>query len=331
MSSVDIVVPCYRYGCFLRECVESVLSQEGVDARVLIIDDASPDDTPEVAAELYNKSSKVTFVRHSANKGHIATYNEGIDWASADYCMILSADDYLLPGALNRAVTLMEAHPEVGFTYGRVVTLDQRGSVSSVSMDTEATGWQVMTGLAFIELSGARNIVPTPTAIVRTQLQKRVGGYRPELPHSGDLEMWLRLAAHGSVGVTEAYQAAYRRHAGNMSLRYMADRWYPDLQQRKAAFNYFLEDCANVLPHPGHIRQRFSKLLAQDALDFANGAFNDGDSSSFDKLYNFALQEYPAITWSSTWMKLLVKRTLGIPRWQTLQPCIARHRVTSCQ
>jgi GT2 family glycosyltransferase len=45
LSSVDVVVPSYRYGRFLRQCVESVLSQEGVDVRVLIIDDASPDDT----------------------------------------------------------------------------------------------------------------------------------------------------------------------------------------------------------------------------------------------------------------------------------------------
>ncbi len=49
MSFVDVIVPCYRYGHFLRECVESVLEQE-VNVRVLIIDDASPDDTAEVAA-----------------------------------------------------------------------------------------------------------------------------------------------------------------------------------------------------------------------------------------------------------------------------------------
>ena len=49
MSRVDVIVPCYNYGRFLRECVESVLSQP-VDVRVLIIDDASTDDTPQVAA-----------------------------------------------------------------------------------------------------------------------------------------------------------------------------------------------------------------------------------------------------------------------------------------
>ncbi|WP_253075319.1 MULTISPECIES: glycosyltransferase [unclassified Bradyrhizobium] len=52
MSSVDVVVPCFRYGRFLRECVGSVLTQSGPELRVLIIDDASPDNTAEVAEEL---------------------------------------------------------------------------------------------------------------------------------------------------------------------------------------------------------------------------------------------------------------------------------------
>ena len=52
MNSVDVIVPCYRYGRFLRECVESVLTQKGVDVRVLIIDDASPDNSGDVGTEL---------------------------------------------------------------------------------------------------------------------------------------------------------------------------------------------------------------------------------------------------------------------------------------
>jgi glycosyltransferase involved in cell wall biosynthesis len=67
------------------------------------LDDASPDNASEVGAEVAREDSRVTLVRHHVNKGHIATYNEGIDWVSADYMLLLSADDYLLPGALDRA------------------------------------------------------------------------------------------------------------------------------------------------------------------------------------------------------------------------------------
>src|SRR5437879_1536330 len=118
MSRVDVIIPCYNYAHYLRSCVESVLTQP-VDVRVLIIDDASPDDTTAVAASLAAADSRVEYRRHDVNRRHIATYNEGLDWASGDYTLLLSADDLLVPHALARAVHLLDSRPEVGFAYGR--------------------------------------------------------------------------------------------------------------------------------------------------------------------------------------------------------------------
>src|ERR1017187_3370421 len=103
--------------------------------------------------------------------------------------------------------------------------------------------YRILSGLEFIELSGSSNIVPAAAAVARTALQKRLGGYRPELPHSGDMEMWLRFAAHGSVGMFEAPQAVYRRHDGNMSVPYLSRSGLQDLVERKAAFDCFFETC----------------------------------------------------------------------------------------
>src|SRR3954471_18429980 len=108
MSRVDVIVPCYNYAHFLRECVSSLLSQEGVDVRVLIIDDCSPDNTPEVAAKLLAKDRRVEYRRHEINIGHIATYNEGLEWGTGAYMLLLSADDMLTPGAFRRAARLMD-------------------------------------------------------------------------------------------------------------------------------------------------------------------------------------------------------------------------------
>ena len=171
MSRVDVIVPCYKYAHFLRECVESVLAQP-VDVRVLILDDASPDNTPEVAADLVARDGRVEYRRHKDNQGHIATYNEGIEWAGGDYLLLLSADDLVTPGAFGRAVKLMDEHPEVGFTYGRAITTDRPEPAMF-----QAPGdycWRVLSGGEFWELSckDACNIVSTPTAVVRTNLQK---------------------------------------------------------------------------------------------------------------------------------------------------------------
>ena len=82
MSSVDVFVPSHRYGHFLKQCVREV------EVRVLILDDALPDNTAEVGAQLAHNDTRITLLRHSENKGQIATYNEGIEWASADYVLL---------------------------------------------------------------------------------------------------------------------------------------------------------------------------------------------------------------------------------------------------
>ena len=160
MSSVDVIVPCYNYGRYLRQCVDSVLRQAGVDVRVLVINDASPDNTAEVAAALASQDFRVGVIHHSKNRGHINTYNEGIEWASADYMLLLSADDYLLPDALERATAIFEAHPEVGLIFGNAIELSDDGReaplVSTFSAVSSSTAC-IFSGSDFIELSGIDN------------------------------------------------------------------------------------------------------------------------------------------------------------------------------
>src|SRR3954453_18503705 len=118
MTKVDIVIPCYNYGRFLEPCVRSVLAQSVRDLRVLIIDDGSSDDSLSVAKSLAERDPRVSVISHPRNWGHIATYNEGIEWASAYYFLLLSADDLLVPGALERAARIMDANSDVVLVHG---------------------------------------------------------------------------------------------------------------------------------------------------------------------------------------------------------------------
>src|SRR3954449_10580399 len=148
--TVSVVIPCYKYGRFLPDCVRSVLDQEGVDARVLIIDDASPDDSAEVALRLAAEDERVEARIHEVNRGHIATYNEGLlEWADGDYSVLLSADDRLTPGALSRAVALLDANPTVGFCYGRPVHFTHPGPPPPAR--TQVKGHSVWSGRWWLE------------------------------------------------------------------------------------------------------------------------------------------------------------------------------------
>lgn len=321
MSRVDVFVPCYNYAAYLRECVESILSQSAVDVRVLVIDDASSDESAKVAEQLVAEDERVEVHRHDVNRGHIATFNEGIDWAVAEYVMLLSADDYLLPGALGRAVSLLDRHAGVGFAFGGVIEVDESGPTATITPFAEQLAGRsetVLSGEAFVRLSGCRNIVPTPTVVVRTDLQKRVGGYRSELPHSGDMEMWLRLSVFGDAGVIAAPMAVKRSHASNMSLAYTGRNKLRDIQQRRAAIACYRQTCQQAIQVHRGVGD-LEHQLATESLEAASGAFNEGDLDTVHRLAELALETDSRVTRSHAWAKLRIKTWLGPSRWTFLR------------
>jgi glycosyltransferase involved in cell wall biosynthesis len=266
MSSVSVFIPCYKYGHFLEECVASVLhDQEGVDIRVLIIDDASPDDSAEVAEKIAAREPRVDVVVHATNKGNIATFNEGlIEWADGDYCILLSADDRLTPGALRRAADLLDAHPEVGFVYGHALWCIDGEPLPAAR--TRVRGWSVWPGEWWVErrFRQAENPILAPELVVRTSLQKRVGGYDPQLPNTADMEMFMRLSVHGDVGFIRGVdQAYYRVHGHNMSRSVST---LMELRQRRSVLEVVIDRYGHTLSDRTRLSAMAHRQLSREAV-----------------------------------------------------------------
>jgi glycosyltransferase involved in cell wall biosynthesis len=276
MSSVSVVIPCYMYGHFLEECVASVLDdQEGVDVRVLIIDDASPDDSAEVACKIAARDPRVEVIVHPVNQGNIATFNEGLlDWADGDYCALLSADDRLTPGALRRSRDLLDAHPEVGFVYGHARYVMDGAPLPAAR--TRVRGWSVWPGSRWLEhrFCQAENPITSPEIIMRTSLQKHVGGFDPQLPKAADMELFMRLAANADVGFLRgADQAFYRVHGHNMSKSVSA---LMDLRQRRSVFEMVLDDYGDRLSDTKRLSDIVHRQLGREALWAAGRVYDRG-------------------------------------------------------
>lgn len=308
MTTIDVIVPCYGYGRFLVQCVESVLSQTGPDLRVVIIDDASPDETAEVAERLARRDNRVTFIRHRVNRGHIATYNEGLSWIDAKYTLLLSADDWILPGALARAAAFLDANPTAGFVYGSAIEL--RDDDAFPALVPAASDSTLMSGEAFLWANRHCNPVVACTAVVRTAVQQQIGGYRPELPHAGDMEMWMRFAMRGPVGRLDANQGVYRRHDANMSRSYYSDMLL-DLRQRKAAFDLLLEVSSAVVPNKEAIRKFLYRGLAECAITLSTAPLPENKDTQFVEMLAFAAMLDPKVKHTFAWKKQHIKRWLG--------------------
>jgi glycosyltransferase involved in cell wall biosynthesis len=345
MSQADVIIPCYKYGRYLPGCVASVLGQRDVDVRVLVIDDASPDDSAAVAARLAAQDRRIELRRHFTNRGHIETYNEGLDWADGEFVLLISADDLLAPGALARAVRLMEAHPEVGLTYGREIVFGDdaadrtygthetyetnrtNGTDGTHPTDLTDCPAHVYTGAEFLEVCcrTGSNPVATPTAIARTAVQKRVGGYRGDLPHTADLEMWLRFAAQGSVAAIDAEQAFKRVHGQNMQTQWFGTA-IKDLEQRWRAFESFFGSVDGRVVDVRQLRAAAVRSLADEAFWTASRAIDEGDPRICRELLAFAVDVDPTVRSRPAWSRLRWKRRIGPRVWSVVRPWVERLR-----
>jgi GT2 family glycosyltransferase len=321
--TVSVVVPCYNYARYLRDAVDSVLSQEGVDVDVLIVDDYSSDGSAEVASSLAAGDERVRVVVHRQNVGHIATYNEGLSSVTGEFVVLLSADDMLSPGALARATSLMEARPNVAFVYG--YPIDFEGPVPVARQRVRS--WTTWSGGEWIarRCRRATNCVRSPEVVMRASVQRAIGGYRADLPHSGDLEMWLRAAGAGEVGrVNGAAQAYYRTHPASMS-RTSYSGALVDLTARRDAFGAFFDEATHPLPDAQRLHEKAQRALAIEALRLAARSLERGipGEELVDDYERFAVDVWPAVRRTGAWRGVQLRRRLA-SQWQRGPKLLAR-------
>lgn len=123
---MSVVIPCYNYGRFIRQCVQSVLDQ-GLDSlEILVLDNASTDETPQVMAE-FAHDSRVRYMRNRSNCGAAYNWEKGRLIAKGKYFVFLSADDYFNEGHLARLLPVLEANPQVAVGYTAITWVDVQG------------------------------------------------------------------------------------------------------------------------------------------------------------------------------------------------------------
>jgi glycosyltransferase involved in cell wall biosynthesis len=316
VTSASVIVPNYNYGLYLPTCLTSVLGQTGVDIRVVVIDNASTDDSLDILRRLAARDSRIEIKAHEKNVGLISSLSEGVRWAierGADLTMTLSADDVLTPGAIERASRVFEAAPSVGLVFGKVVRLPGSSRPPWSKQDFE--GFSVYKGDAWIEkvCRIGRNPLFDPEVIVRTSLYAEIGAYNPALPHTSDMEMWLRCAARMDVGeVLGAEQAFYRSHINQLSRAFWSGR-LGDLEGRRRAFDEFFSEDGSLLANAENLQRESQRALSRDAYRLASRAYDHGETAdvSVDDLVEFARECDPSSASSMAAAGLRFRRRLG--------------------
>ena len=294
MSAIDVVVPCYQYGRYLRDSVGSILSQKVDAIRVLIIDNASTDDTLDVAHQLNNEDKRVEVLSRKTNLGQHASYNEGIDWAAADYFMILDADDMLAPSSLTRAISLLDDNPGVIFCHGAEQRFYEGASLmfEPSALDSKCD-WQLMNGTDFIKqvCSIGYNTIAWPTAVRRTSAQKQIGYYDPILRYADDMNMWLRLATLGNVAETKAVQGIRRVHLQQITASYR-DNPLSELAAHLKNFEHFFSHEGASIPNAQIEAHRVTRKVASNAAKIGIKLLPKGQLRKGAECLDFAVRTW---------------------------------------
>ena len=223
--TVSFVIPCYKLGHLLPECVNSILAQSFEDFEILIMDDCSPDNTPSAAGAF--RDERVKYVRNEPNLGHLKNYNKGIQLSAGKYIWLISADDYLRrPYILERYVRVMEQNPDVGYACCAGVWVRNGEEREIIDYSVYDNRDRIVSGPKFLESLVHRNIVLAASGMVRRDCYDRVGafpldavwaGTPVEMGWAGDWYLWCMFALHFDVAFFAEPMVCYREHDLNMT------------------------------------------------------------------------------------------------------------------
>ncbi len=204
-ARVSVVIPCYNYGAFVAETVDSALAQTVPPHEVIVVDDGSTDDTRERLAPY---ADRIRYV-HQANGGLSAARNRGIAEATGDWIALLDADDLWHPEKTALQLRALERYPEarlIGAAAGPRAMPEHLPAESAIrTLDVPA----------FL----LRAPFAPSSALIRRDCLQRVGGFDEQLRSVEDRDMWLRIAVHHLAILVETPCWWYRLHAGQMSKR----------------------------------------------------------------------------------------------------------------
>ena len=213
LSMISVVLPTHNRAHFLPGAIQSVLRQSYQNFELIVVDDASTDETPDVMRTFSDE--RLRYIRLPTNRGPSGARNAGIREARADLIAFLDDDDEYYPQMLERAWALMNSHPSIGFSWCGVRKVQYRGGVEIAAAD----------GIFVVPVFDDRREAylrflrgPRPGSgygfVVRLKCLQEIGMFDEELRSSVDADLFIRLARRYDYRVIPEILVKVREHRG---------------------------------------------------------------------------------------------------------------------
>lgn len=206
---VSIIIPSYNHAAYIEQTIASVLQQTYRNIELIVIDDGSRDESPQLLASL---AAQHGFrLELQANQGLSRTLNRGIALATGKYLCTVGSDDILMLDKTEKQVAFMEAHAQIAVCGGNQLVIDSDGVVIN-----KRQRFHPARELNFDDIFLSRKtLIPASSAMMRRDVLLREGGYDPDIPLE-DMYMWFKLTARGhTIAALNDVLIYYRKHESN--------------------------------------------------------------------------------------------------------------------
>ncbi|HEX7102458.1 MAG TPA: glycosyltransferase family 2 protein [Nitrolancea sp.] len=203
MSKVAVIIPTHNRADLIAETIESALAQTYPDIEIIVVDDGSTDNTKDVVASF---GDRVRYLWQPSSGRPAAPRNLGARSTSAEFLTFVDSDDLLLPDKTEVQMRYLEAHPECDLVFGDCAYMEFDGRDIPGSTTFAEKQWN---GEASLQQLIRRNVITVVAPLVRRAAFERVGGFCTSVHHE-DYDLWLRIAATGTIAGTNDMVAKVR-------------------------------------------------------------------------------------------------------------------------
>jgi glycosyltransferase involved in cell wall biosynthesis len=256
MPNVSVIIPTHNRAELLRSAITSVLNQTYQDFEIIVVDDASKDNTHEVVANFGDR--RIRYIHHETGKGDAGARNTGIIHSTGGYIGFLDDDDQWLPKKLGLQVAMLENSPQhVGCVYtgqfdvdgtdGRILSIyypNQRGDLSKHLF--------------------ADACIVTSTVLLKREVFEKVGLFDESIPYCNDYDMWIRIAKEFHFDYIREPLTKYLVHTNKLSGNFdlsikgreiILEKYRSDFNLNRKAYGYAYRVLGELYCYNGNVKK----------------------------------------------------------------------------
>ena len=278
---VTVITPAYNQGIFLRDTIESVLSQDYPNIELFVLNDGSTDDTEKILQEYTGRIRWET----QKNMGQTPTINKGWSLTTGEIITWLNSDDTYLPGAVKAGVDYLLSHPETGIVFADSVFTEADGTHLERTRPLPPFNY-----LNFV--TKCENPISQPSSFIRREVVKKAGELDPSFYYFMDWDFWLRAGLYFKIDYIPELWSTYRLHAESKTVA----------QSVKAApeLAYMYNKFFSRQDLPPEVAALKKKAMMNMYFTSSGYYLQGNDKKSAAKMARIAIHQYPGGIFSIT-------------------------------